>query len=210
MAASSRWVLEQVRRCATARREQFWSTMSWFVLERFVVRLADCAARDKLVLRGDLMIHALTGGAPPFEWRAELHRVGETTTADAVELVEEVCAATSEDCLRIEVDISCSSETLRSGVPRSRLFGLTGVLGATSCPVKLLIHEGEASSLQPTDYYFRSSIEGLEGGRLKACPPAVVMAHLLHGLIEHGIAPGRPASYPQPAGVAGCRGNHRR
>lgn len=71
MATSERDVLEQVRRLATARREQFRATFSWFILERFMSRLAVSSPREHLALHGDLMIHALTGGmagVPPRQW----------------------------------------------------------------------------------------------------------------------------------------------
>lgn len=81
MATTEQEVLERVWRSATAQREQFCSTVSWFILERFMPRLAVSAAREGLALHGDLMIHALTGGAPPLRvarrtaapWQGRLH-----------------------------------------------------------------------------------------------------------------------------------------
>ena len=195
MAASEREVLEQVRRFATARREQFRATFSWFILERFVSRLAVSSCREHLALHGDLMIHALTGEAPPYEWRGELQRFGPCRSAYTLDLMKEVCAHMSNDFLRFEVKslpvlASCNGDVAHTG-----LFGLTGFLGPTECTVKLWIHESEVGALRPVDYHFRSSIEGLDGGRVQACPPPLVMAHLLQGLIGKGVSLGRQASY---------------
>ena len=195
MATSEQEVLERVRRFATARREQFSSTLSWFILERFMPRLAVSAAHENLALHGDLMIHALMGGAPPYEWRAELQRLGKAGSPDALALVKEVCAHMSNDFLRYEAKALPVIDPPKGAAGSTRLFGLTGLLGPTECTVKLLIHEAEAMSLRPADYHFRSSIEGLDGGRVKACPPPVVVAHLLYSLIGNGVAPGRQASY---------------
>lgn len=195
MATSQQEVLGRVRRFASARGEQFSATFSWFILERFMARLAGCSAREHLALQGDLMIHALTGGTPPHEWRAELQRYGHAIDACALDLLTEVCAHISQDSLRYEVKPLAVLAPHNGDVARTRLFRLTGFLGPTQCTVKLWIHETEVVSLRPVDYHFLSFIEGLDGGRVQGCPPAMVMAHLLRGLVGNGVAVGHQASY---------------
>ncbi len=159
-----------------------------FVLERFLARVAASPYRDRLVLKGGILLYLLMGlwTRPTEDLDFLAMRI---PSEDLQEVLAEVLALDLEDRLEFQPG-SMSWEDIRedSGYP-CRRFTIPYKFGAKHTHrIKLDMSFGDPVSPRPEYVELRPILEGFQGGTILGYPIETVLAEKLETLLARGLA----------------------
>jgi hypothetical protein len=191
-AARAAEIQRLLRERASYRHEEFSATLSWFLAEGLALRLGMIDARRHLLLRGDLMLHALLEGEAPYEWDAELLDTCSMSASVLARTIREACNVEVDDGLDLELPVRGISERAQASGRDGVAMTINGRLGAMQLPLQIFVGTGVLTHEGVADYRFASLLGPGLNARVTACPPDMAAADLIQTIVNAGIATVRP------------------
>jgi hypothetical protein len=181
---------------ARERKEQFGATLAWYVAGCFAQRLEQSDEREHLLLDGDLWLHAVVGGDPPFEWDAELTWLKPWKTGSIAKALRAVAAVDRDDGMTFGA-CKLSPRAICAGAAMGNVVqALVGAsLGDANYALRLRVRTSDAEACQPTNLQLRPTLTGFPGSRPMGWAPAAYVADLVVLLTQAGIPHLRPKAY---------------
>ncbi|MFN4264444.1 MAG: hypothetical protein ACK4F8_01710 [Aquabacterium sp.] len=177
-----------LRQRAELRNEAFGATLTWFVAEGLALRLGKSVVREQVLLRGDLMLHALLGGDAPYEWDAELIAKHPMSLTALAKNLREVCDVEIADGLQLELPSGGISEPICTSVGDVVPVALLGMLGTMRIPLHVKVSIDAIGSQPHADFRFRSMLGRDLDARITTWSPQMAVAEALRQIVEGGVA----------------------
>lgn len=180
---------------AKARGEDFNWILSRYAIERFLYRLSISPARDRYWLKGALLFE-LWFATPHRPTRdADLLGFGPADAETLADAVREICSVAADDAVTFD-PTSIQIEEIREGARYSGLrVKLLGRLGNARCPIQLDVGFGDVVTPGPLEIEFPTLLSDQPAPRLRAYPPATVVAEKLEAIVSLGMTNSRMKDY---------------
>jgi predicted nucleotidyltransferase component of viral defense system len=165
-----------------------------FALERLLYRLANSKHRDRFILKGGMLVTL---------WLEDDNRVtrdidflgrGDSNEENLKAAFAEIMAIECDDGLKFDVDklsVTAIREEMEYGGTRLRTVAY---LERTQIPVTLDIAFGDALAADPSDLEY-PSVLGMDAPKIRAYPPAMVIAEKFQAMVALGAANSRMKDY---------------
>ncbi|MBW3565418.1 MAG: nucleotidyl transferase AbiEii/AbiGii toxin family protein [Acidobacteria bacterium] len=184
-------VRERISRIAAERNESYDYVLSLYGRERFLFRLSKSAYRERLVLKGAMVLSL---------WVEELHRTtrdldflgyGELAPEDVSRILGEVCEAqVPDDGLRFDRS-SISAEVIRSA---DEYKGVRARFSAhlDSALIRLQVDIGVGDVITPgPEVVSFPTLLDMESPQLQVYPTETIVAEKLHAIVHLGMGNSR-------------------
>jgi predicted nucleotidyltransferase component of viral defense system len=179
---------------ARAEGQVFDVILIRFALERLLYRLANSKHRERFILKGGMLVTL---------WLKEDNRTtrdldflghGDSNEAGLKATFAEIMAIESDDGLKFDIDnlsVTPIRDEMEYGGTRLRT---TAFLEKTKIPITLDIAFGDALAADPREFSFTSLLD-MEAPKVRAYPPATVIAEKFQAMVALGLANSRMKDY---------------
>jgi predicted nucleotidyltransferase component of viral defense system len=165
-----------------------------YALERLLYRLSISSHRDRFILKGGMLVTLLVEDENRVTRDADFLGHGDASEDGLKATFAEIMGIAVEDGLEFDIEkltVTAIREEMEYGGTRLKT---TAFLERTRIPITLDIAFGDALAAAPNDIDYPTLLD-METPKIRAYPPATVIAEKFQAMVALGIANGRMKDY---------------
>ncbi|EGF93821.1 hypothetical protein ABI_00530 [Asticcacaulis biprosthecium C19] len=187
-------IREKLLNLARAENQVFDVILVRYGLERFLSRLAQSEHRDSYVLKGGMLVTAWIDDGNRVTRDADFLGFGDAEEHDLLERFKTIMSMEDNDGLRFDTDALRATAIREQGEYGGVRLTTTAYLGNTRIPITLDIGFGDALA-DPTQFIDYPTLLGSAPPRVRAYPPATVVAEKFQAMVSLGVVNTRMKDY---------------
>ncbi len=189
-----------LQRMARRRGRPTQELLLTYVLERFLFRLSRSAYRDRLVLKGGMLL-AVLGSRRPTGDIDLLARAIDNDVAAIADVVRTVLSVTADDGVTYEAD-AMTTQVIRDAALYSGVrLSVPSRIGSAKVVLRLDVNVGDPVTPHPVDVEYPALLDG--PFHLLGYPLATVLAEKIVTMIERGAATTRERDFADVVVLSG-------
>ena len=187
-------IREKLLNLARAENQVFDVILVRYGLERFLSRLAQSEHRDSYVLKGGMLVTAWIDDGNRVTRDADFLGFGEAGEQDLLHRFRTIMSKEDNDGLRFDTEALRATTIREQGEYGGIRLMTTAFLGNTRIPITLDIGFGDALA-DPTQFIDYPTLLGSAPPRVRAYPPATVVAEKFQAMVSLGVVNTRMKDY---------------
>jgi len=177
---------------AKAGGEDFNRTLVRYGIERFLVRLAAHADRNRFILKGAMLFMTWPEGMHRPTGDLDLLAYGPSEPAIMRNVIAEICGtAVPDDGLVFDATTIAVEAVREEDKYQGVRITMVALLGTAKIPLQIDVGFGDAVHPEPKKIVFPTLLDGMNKAEVLAYPPETVVAEKFEAMVRFGPADGR-------------------